>query len=60
LHRGRSDEDVSDVTIQINQRQLILTFDKHWLEQHSLTQADLEQEQLYLEAIDIELLVEKT
>ena len=59
LHRGRSDEDVSDVTIQINQRQLILTFDKHWLEQHSLTQADLEQEQLYLETIDIELLVEK-
>ncbi|MEE9345509.1 MAG: Ppx/GppA phosphatase family protein [Methylococcales bacterium] len=58
LHRGRSDEDTNEVTIQINQRQLTLTFDKHWLEQHSLTQADLEQEQLYLETIDIELRVE--
>jgi exopolyphosphatase/guanosine-5'-triphosphate,3'-diphosphate pyrophosphatase len=58
LHRGRSDEDDSGVIIQINQRQLILEFDKSWLDQHPLTQADLEQEQAYLKTLDIELSVE--
>jgi exopolyphosphatase/guanosine-5'-triphosphate,3'-diphosphate pyrophosphatase len=58
LHRGRSDEDESGVTIRINQRQLILGLNQHWLEQHPLTQADLEQEQAYLETSDIELRVE--
>ncbi|HFD11735.1 MAG TPA: Ppx/GppA family phosphatase, partial [Crenotrichaceae bacterium] len=58
LHRGRSDDDNSEITIQMNQRQLVLVFDKKWLEQHPLAQADLEQEQAYLQTLDIELRVE--
>ncbi len=58
IHRGRSDEDDGGVSISMHQRQITLVCDKNWLEQHPLTQADLEQEQLYLETIDIELRVE--
>jgi len=58
LHRGRSDEGDCDITIHMNQRQLILVFDKQWLEQHPLTHADLEQEQTYLETLDVQLRVE--
>ena len=58
FNRGRSDEDGSGASISMNHRQITLVCERSWLEQHPLTQADLEQEQLYLQTLDIELRLE--
>ncbi len=59
LHRGRSDEDDCELTIKMSQRQLVLAFNKNWLERHPLTYADLEQEKDYLDTLGIEIQVEQ-
>ncbi len=49
LHRGRSDNPPPEVTLAVDQQNLELTFTENWLAEHTLTQADLEQEAAYLE-----------
>jgi len=49
LHRGRTDEQVPDVAMQVDESKVALVFPDGWLEQHSLTRADLQKEARYLE-----------
>ncbi len=49
LNRSRSNESAADFTLEGKEKSLQVHFPKKWLEQHPLTQADLEQEALYLE-----------
>lgn len=49
LHRGRTDEQVPDVAIQVDGAKVALVFPDGWLEQRSLTRADLQKEAGYLE-----------
>jgi exopolyphosphatase / guanosine-5'-triphosphate,3'-diphosphate pyrophosphatase len=48
LHRGRSDDPLPDIRLNVTKRQLSLNFPAGWLDEHALTQADLEQEAAYL------------
>lgn len=48
LHRGRAATGVPKVQLRLQGDGLNLRFPEHWLQQHPLTQADLEQEQHYL------------
>jgi exopolyphosphatase/guanosine-5'-triphosphate,3'-diphosphate pyrophosphatase len=48
LHRGRSDDPLPDIRLNVTKRQLSLSFPAGWLDEHALTQADLEQEAAYL------------
>jgi len=48
LHRGRTDEQVPNISIQVDGPDITLGFPEHWLEQHSLSNADLEKEYRYL------------
>lgn len=48
LHRSRSDIPLPDIKLLVKKRNLALLFPVGWLEQHSLTQADLEQEAAWL------------
>jgi len=48
LHRGRTDEQVPDISIQVDGPDITLGFPENWLEQHSLSNADLQKECLYL------------
>jgi len=48
LHRGRTDEQVADVSIQVDGSDVMLNFPENWLEQHSLTSADLKKEHHFL------------
>ena len=41
LHRGRTDEQVPKMSIQVESSDIALSFPENWLEQHSLTKADL-------------------
>ncbi len=45
LHRGRTDEQVPEVSIHVSEEMIRLKFPEGWLEQHPLSQADLEKEQ---------------
>jgi len=40
LHRGRTDEQVPDISIRVDGPDVTLGFPENWLEQHSLTNAD--------------------
>lgn len=53
LHRSRSSTELPPLTLQIIETGLKLSFPHNWLEQHSLTQADLEQESNYLKEAKI-------
>jgi exopolyphosphatase/guanosine-5'-triphosphate,3'-diphosphate pyrophosphatase len=44
LHRGRTDEQVPDISIQVDQSKVTLRFAENWLERHLLTKADLKKE----------------
>jgi len=48
LHRGRTDEQVPDVSIRVDKSDITLKFPENWLEQHSLTSADLKKEHQFL------------
>ncbi|MCF6217992.1 MAG: Ppx/GppA family phosphatase [Gammaproteobacteria bacterium] len=49
LNRSRNSEPAADFTLKGKENSLHISFPKKWLEQHPLTQADLEQEALYLD-----------
>lgn len=55
LHRARGDTHSVDIAFEAGKRKLQLKFPEQWLEQHPLTQHDLEQEKQYLEAVDFKL-----
>ena len=48
LHRGRTDEQVPKISIQVDCSDITLSFPENWLEQHSLTKADLNKERQFL------------
>lgn len=48
LHRSRSDIPLPDLKLSVKKRNLMLSFPANWLEEHTLTHADLEQEAAYL------------
>lgn len=55
LHRGRTDEQVPDILIQVDKSDIMLRFPEYWLEQHSLTHADLKKECQFLKAAGFSL-----
>lgn len=56
LHRGRSDTPLPAFTLKVsNKTNLELCLDETWLQQHPLTQADLEAEKNYLANAGVEL-----
>ena len=55
LHRGRTDEQVSDISIQVDNSDIRLSFPGNWLEQHSLTAADLKKERRFLKGAGFSL-----
>jgi exopolyphosphatase/guanosine-5'-triphosphate,3'-diphosphate pyrophosphatase len=56
FHRGRTDEQVPDVVIKVDENYVELHFPYGWLDQHPLTQADLGNECDYLKDANITLL----
>ncbi len=56
FHRGRTDEQVPDVGIKVDDKYVELHFPYGWLDQHPLTQADLGKECDYLKDANITLL----
>lgn len=55
LNRSRHEQFLPDIRIQFTDAAVSLTFPEHWLEQHPLSRADLEQESGYLQAAGIAL-----
>jgi exopolyphosphatase / guanosine-5'-triphosphate,3'-diphosphate pyrophosphatase len=55
LNRGRGPLDLPPLEVEIRERFLGLRFPKEWLDANPLTQADLEQEQRWLQAVGFEL-----
>lgn len=55
LNRDRIDGDLPVINLKAAESSLQIEFPKEWLDQYPLTRIDLEQEQNYLRAIDIEL-----
>src|SRR5690554_2170941 len=55
LHRSRSRARLPRFKLHVDGQRIELTFPEGWLEQHPLTQADLEQEAGYLRSIDFKL-----
>lgn len=55
LHRSRSPAAAPGFEIDWREDGVRLRFPEHWLEQHALTQADLEQEASYLKAAGVRL-----
>jgi exopolyphosphatase/guanosine-5'-triphosphate,3'-diphosphate pyrophosphatase len=58
LHRSRSTTPIPKLQLKADKSTLIAGFPKHWLEERSLTRADLEQEIVYLAASGFTLRVE--
>lgn len=55
VNRSRLDDDVPKLTVAANKKNISLHFPQAWLEQHPLTQADLEQEAGYLASAGFKL-----
>ncbi|MCG6898523.1 MAG: exopolyphosphatase [Gammaproteobacteria bacterium] len=55
LRRGRSDEQLPEISIKAKNSKIQLKFPEGWLKQHALTQADLKQEKKYLRACKMRL-----
>jgi len=55
LHRGRHDIDLKGLRIRVAKRVVQIRFARGWLRQHPLTQADLEQEAVWLRAAGLRL-----
>ncbi len=49
LHRSRNTDDMPSLSIEVAKKNIELVFGHDWLESHTLTQADLEQEAGYLD-----------
>jgi exopolyphosphatase/guanosine-5'-triphosphate,3'-diphosphate pyrophosphatase len=48
LHRGRTDDQVPNISIQADKSDITLRFPGNWLDQHPLTNADLKKERQFL------------
>ena len=55
LHRGRNVIDLKGLRLRAERRAVLVRFARGWLRRHPLTQADLEQEILWLKAAGIRL-----
>ncbi|MEM7465513.1 MAG: exopolyphosphatase [Pseudomonadota bacterium] len=55
LHRRRSVLDLPEIAVRVADRTIKLQFPEHWLDEHPLTNADLEQEAAYLKAANFKL-----
>lgn len=55
LHRGRIDEQVQNVSVRVKHSRIRLEFPENWLEQHSLTNADLKKERQFLKTAGLSL-----
>lgn len=55
LHRGRTDEQVPDLSIRADKSGITLRLPANWLEQHPLTHADLKKERQFLKAAGFSL-----
>ena len=55
LHRGRTDEQVPDISIRVDKSSIMLRFPEGWLEQNSLTKADLTKERQFLKGAGFSL-----
>jgi exopolyphosphatase/guanosine-5'-triphosphate,3'-diphosphate pyrophosphatase len=55
LRRGRSDEQLPEISVTAKSNKVTLTFPEGWLDQHALTRADLKLEKKYLKAIKVVL-----
>ena len=49
LHRGRTDQLIPEIDITVNKKKLHLHFPEGWLDEHSMTLADLIKEINYLD-----------
>jgi exopolyphosphatase/guanosine-5'-triphosphate,3'-diphosphate pyrophosphatase len=49
LHRGRTSQTIPDIDINIDNKNINLSFPAHWLDEHSMTLADLIKEIDYLD-----------
>ena len=58
LHRNRSEDDLPDIQLAVDDNTLRISIDKQWLEDNPLTIADLERERDYMEQVGYELSVE--
>ncbi len=56
LNRGRSPAHRPEVELEVQNEKWKLNFEDGWLEDHPLTLADLESEQIYLDALNIQLI----
>jgi exopolyphosphatase/guanosine-5'-triphosphate,3'-diphosphate pyrophosphatase len=57
LHRSRSDETLPPIKVSAHKKNITLEFPQAWLEEHSLTLADLEQESEFLTALSFTLTI---
>ncbi len=55
LHRGRSDQALPEITITVSNKNINLCFPDGWLDEHSMTLADLIKEINYLDAAGYKL-----
>ncbi len=55
LHRGRSDQALPEITISVSNKNINLCFPDGWLDEHSMTLADLLKEINYLDAAGYKL-----
>lgn len=55
LHRRRSETQLPDIRIKVDDARIRLRFPKGWLDEHQLTSADLEQEAAYLKVAGYKL-----
>ena len=55
LHRNRADQPLPAITLTVQDDGAEIAIDPHWLESHTLTRLDLDQEARYLKAIPFKL-----
>ncbi len=55
LHRRRSETELPDINIKVDEKKIRLRFPGGWLDEHQLTVADLEQEASYLKVVGYKL-----
>ncbi len=60
LNRSRSQRTLPEITFEAGKRKIAMAFPKDWLTAHPLTDADLEQEKIYLRAAGLKLRVTVT
>ena len=48
FNRGRKQEELPLIPITVENENLVITLSKDWIDEHALTQADLEDEQSFL------------